>query len=290
MKNVSAELKHFLDTSKIFHVCDLYELILQSGAVYRYADYGLPVLLDDGRLFASSNRPVFKRGKLKMNSRIEVDKLAVTLYIGGEDKIGGVPIMRVAHSGGMDGSHLTLSRCFMRSPCEVVGVVELFGGYVEIKSGGGLELQLEIKSAVRWLNVDFPLQKYYPNCPWSLYGAGCGLNIENWKKDGIVVSAESASVVTVSVLSEEDGYYNEGGAEFLTGDLAGLTAPIRRSWDSSGNTKLELLMPLAALPNYGDQVKIYPGCDKSPVTCENKFNNYLRNRAAPFVPLKETIV
>lgn len=87
MKNVSAELKTFLDTSKTFHVCDLYELILQSGAVYRYADYGLPVLLDDGRLFASSNRPVFKRGKLKMNSRIEVDKLAVTLYIGGEDKI-----------------------------------------------------------------------------------------------------------------------------------------------------------------------------------------------------------
>lgn len=290
MKSVSNELKAFLDTAKTFHVCDLYELTLQSGVVYRYADYDLPVLLPDGRLFASSNRPVFKRGKLKINSKIEVDKLTVTLYIGTEDRIGGVPMMRVAHSGGLDESRLTLSRCFMREPGDVVGIVEMFGGYVEIKSGGGLELQLEVKSAVRWLNVDFPMQKYYPTCPWNLYGAGCGLNIDNWKSEGTVVSAQNTSVATVSVLTEEDGYYNEGGVEFLSGALAGIIAPVRRSWDISGNTKIEFLMPLAAIPAYGDTVKIYPGCDKSPATCENKFNNYLRNRATPFVPLKETIV
>ena len=290
MKKVSDELKNFLDTARTFHVCDLYELTLKSGAVYRYADYGLPVLLADGRLFASSNRPVFKRGKLKMNSKIEVDKLTVTFYVGGEDKIGGTPMMHVAHSGGLDEAQLALYRCFMRAPGDVVGTVEMFSGYVEIKSGGGLELQLEIKSAIQRLNVDYPPQKYYPTCPWSLYGAGCGLNIENWKRLGAVVSVESTSIIRASVLTEADGYYNEGGVEFLTGALAGITAPVRRSWDISGNTKIEFLMPLAGLPNYGDQVKIYPGCDKTPTTCENKFNNYLRNRATPFVPLKETII
>lgn len=290
MKNVSAELKTFLDTAKSFHVCDLYELTLQSGVVYRYADYGLPVLLPDGRLFASSKRPVFKRGKLKMSSKIEVDKLSGTFYIDGGDVIGGVPMMQVAHSGGLDESTMSLYRCFMSSPGSVVGTVCMFSGYVEIKSGGGLELALEVKSAVQRLNVDYPLQKYYPTCPWSLYSTGCGLDIGNWKKAGTVVSAESASIIRVSVLSEMDGYYNEGGVEFTGGALAGITAPVRRSWDVSGNTKIEFLMPLAALPSYGDTVLVYPGCDKTPATCESKFSNYLHNRATPFVPLKETIV
>lgn len=290
MKNVSAELKAFLDTSKSFHACDLYELTLQSGVVYRYADYGLPVLLSDGRLFASSKRPVFKRGKLKMSSKIEVDKLSVTFYIDGGDMVGGVPMMQVAHSGGLDESTMSLYRCFMSSPGVVVGTVCMFSGYVEIKSGGGLELALEVKSAVQRLNVDYPLQKYYPTCPWSLYSTGCGLDIRNWKMAGTVVSAESASIIRVSVLSETDGYYNEGGVEFTGGALAGITAPVRRSWDVSGNTKIEFLMPLAALPSYGDSVQVYPGCDKTPATCESKFSNYLHNRAAPFVPLKETIV
>lgn len=290
MKTVSDELKTFLNTARSFHVCDLYELTLQSGAVYRYADYGLPVLLADGRLFASTKRPVFKRGKLKISSKIEVDKLTVTFYVGDEDKIGDTPMMHVAHTGGLDEARLALYRCFMRVPGDIVGTVEMFSGYVEIKSGGGLELQLEIKSMIQRLNVDYPPQKYYPTCPWSLYGAGCGLNIETWKKAGAVVKVESTSIISVSVLTETDGYYNEGGIEFISGALAGITVPLRRSWDVSGNTKIECLMPLAATPAYGDQIKIYPGCDKSPVTCENKFNNYLRNRATPFVPLKETII
>lgn len=290
MKNVSQELKAFLDTSKNFYACDLYELTLKSGVVYRYADYDRPIVLSGGRLFSASNRPIFKRGKLKASSTIEVDKLTVTLYVGAEDKIGGVPILRAAHSGALDDSTLTLYRCFMSAPGVVVGAVEMFGGQLEIKSGGGLELALEVKSAVQRLNVDYPFQKYYPTCPWSLYGAGCGLSIENWKRAGTVVYIDGASLIRVSVLSESDGYYNEGGVEFISGALAGIIAPIRRSWDVSGNTKIEFLMPLAAAPAYGDTVKIYPGCDKTPATCENKFNNYLRNRATPFVPLKETLV
>lgn len=290
MKNVAQTLKNYLDTQKSFYVCDLYELTLKSGAAYRYADYDMPIVLSDGRLFSAAHRPVFKRGKLKASSKIEVDKLTVTLYVGAEDKIAGVPILKAAHSGALDDSNLTLYRCFMSAPGTVAGVVEMFGGQVEIKSGGGLELALEVKSAVQRLNVDYPFQKYYPTCPWSLYGTGCGLNIENWKKAGSVVYIDGTSTIRVSVLSETDGYYNEGGVEFLSGALAGIIAPIRRSWDVSGNTKLEFLMPLAAAPAYGDSVKIYPGCDKTPATCENKFNNYLHNRATPFVPLKETLI
>ena len=42
-------------------------------------------------------------------------------------------------------------------------------------------------------------------------------------------------------------------------------------------------------PRIGDVAYIYPGCDKTPTTCKNKFNNFSRNRATPYVPLKETI-
>jgi len=144
-----------------------------------------------------------------------------------------------------------------------------------------------VKSGAQKLNVEYPLRKYYPTCPYSLYGPGCGLDLEEYTTTGTVTAVESYQEFQTN-LNAVDGYYEQGGIEWLTGPLAGVSAPIQTSYQANG--RIIMLIPLDAAPQVGDTFKIYPGCNKTPITCKNKFNNFNKNRATPYIPLKETII
>lgn len=286
MKQVSPELLVYLHSRTNFYMCDLYEITLSSGLSFRYASYDMDITLPSGGVF-SCKGPQFKRDRTKLSSTIAVDKMNVTVLLDAADTISDVPIMHIAHNGGFDEATLSLFRCFMSSPGTVVGVVEMFTGYVDVKDGGGLKMNWEIKSSVQRLNVDYPLRKYYPTCPYSLYDAGCGLDIAAYSTTGVVTGVIGQQVFNTSI-AFTDQYYDQGGVEWLTGALSGVAAPIKSS--TSLNGQIVMLIPLGAAPAVGDTFRIYPGCDKTPSTCKNKFNNTLRNRATPYIPLKEAIV
>lgn len=169
MKQVSEELREYLHSRTVFVKCDLYELTMQNGLVFRYANYDMDVTLPDGRYF-SCRGPQFKRDRTKLSSEITVDKMNVTVYVDANDKIGGTPMMHVAHNGGFDEATLAIYKCFMDTPGVVVGAVMMFSGDINVKDSGGLEMSWEIKSKVQKLNIDYPTRKYYPTCPYSLYG------------------------------------------------------------------------------------------------------------------------
>ena len=85
--------------------------------------------------------------------------------------------------------------------------------------------------------------------------------------------------------SFENGFYTAGGMEWISGPLSGQATQIM---DSATNSII-YMSATNTTPNVGDVAYIYPGCDKTPATCKAKFNNFSRNRATPYVPLKETI-
>lgn len=284
MKQVSAELLNYLRSRKHFFMCDLYVLKLASGLTFRYANYGMDITLPDGNVYTSKG-PTFERSKISLTSKIKVDKLDVSMFVGNEDTVGGKPIMHVANNGGFDCSTLSLLRCFMDTPGVVVGAVELFTGDISIKDGGGLELSLEVKSSVQKLDVEYPLRKYYPTCPYNLYSAGCGLDIDNFTFNGQITSIISGYYQFGTNLIKPDGYLASGGIEFTSGVLTGVSVPIKYSTSTGVIT---LLIPLSATPVIGDTFRAYPGCDRAPTTCSNKFGNFSRNRATPYIPLKET--
>jgi uncharacterized phage protein (TIGR02218 family) len=286
MKQVSDELREYLHSRTEFFMCDLYEITLKSGLTFRYADYGRDLTLPDGRLF-SHKGPLLKRTRIKLSSGISVDKMTVTVYTDTNDIIGGAPMLQIAHNGGFDEAQLLLLRCIMDSPGVVIGAVEMFGGYIDVDSGGGLEMKWSVKSGIQKLNVEYPLRKYYPECPYSLYDAGCGLDISTYTTSGTVTGVTSAQDFTTN-LTKADGYFEQGGIEWLSGALSGVAAPIKSSYQTGG--RIVMLLPLDAAPAVGDVFNIYPGCDKTPDTCKSKFNNFTRNRATPYIPLKETIV
>jgi uncharacterized phage protein (TIGR02218 family) len=285
MKQVSDELISYLGSAKEFFMCDLYEITLQSGLVYRYASYDQDIAVSGVKY--SHKGPHFKRSQIKLSSGISVDKLTITVYSDTSDLISGTPMMQVAHNGGFDEAELSLYRCFMSAPGVVVGAVEMFGGYVDVDNGGGLEMKWVVKSGVQKLNVDYPLRKYYPTCPYSIYNTGCSLSLSAYITVGTITGVSSYQDFNTTV-SKADGYYEQGGIEFTSGTLSGVSAPVESSYLTNG--RIVMSIPMDDSPAVGDTFKIYPGCDKTPATCKSKFNNFSRNRATPYIPLEETIV
>lgn len=283
MKNADESLIKYLAKTTDFRMCDLYEITLFDGAIFRYADYDRDIFLSDGRLF-SCNGPGFSRDKISLTDDEVIDSLNIELTIDETDKMNNVRIIQIARNGGFDDARLSLYRCFIDEWGNALYILELFTGEIETPEGGGLKLALDVNSLANKLNNNFRTRCYYPTCPFSLYDSMCGVNLENYKKMGTVSSATKK--VINSKLTFANGYYEQGGLEFTSGALSGTAHSIRYS----NNNTFELLIEAESAPNVGDTFIVYPGCDKTPNTCKNKFNNFYYNRATPFIPIKETSV
>ena len=163
MKNVPQNLIDHLNQEKNFTACDLYELEQFTGAKYYYSGADYPVNYD-GKLYSVG--PIFSREKVKLNDRVVVDSMTVTLYAGQQDKLASMAIMKAAHEGNLDRAKLVLRRCFFSSGA-ILGVIELFTGNIEIKRAGGLKLELTVKSKAQGLSQEFPIRKYFPQGTYS---------------------------------------------------------------------------------------------------------------------------
>jgi hypothetical protein len=211
--------------------------------------------------------------------------MTVSISTNEQDTIGGVPIMAVVHNGGFDGAEMTLRRAFFDDSYKIIGVVGLFTGLCEVTQGGGLTLKLNVKSIVQKLNIEYPNRRYYPQCPFSVYSKECGVDIKRFRKSGKVTGLGSGANSIRIDIPFENGYYTAGGIDWLTGPMAGQSTQILQSNDGV----ILYMSALEVSPRVGDQFYIYAGCNKTPTECKNKFNNWDRNRATPYVPLKESI-
>lgn len=283
MKEVNEVLRQHLNNDKYFMSCDLYELRLRSGVTYYWADSDADVSYN-GQIYKSDG-PIIVRDKIATNSTVSVDKMTISISTNEQDKIGGVPIMAVAHNGGFDGAQMTLKRAFFDDNYTIIDAVGLFTGLCEVSQGGGLTLKLNVKSIVQKLNIEYPNRRYYPQCPFSVYSKECGVDISKFRKSGKVTALGSGPNSIRIDLQFTNGYYTAGGIDWITGPLAGQSTQILSSTDGV----ILYMSALEVSPRVGDQFYIYAGCNKTPTECKNKFNNWNRNRATPYVPLKESI-
>lgn len=282
MKQVSEALSVHLSNSQTFVSCDLYELRLKSGISYYWADTDIDVSY--GGNTYKGDGPIIVREKISTSSTVSVDKLNVTITASQSDQIGGVPVLTVAHNGGLDGATLDLRRAFFDDAGKVIECIDLFHGICEVTQGGGFILKISAKSVVQKLNIEYPNRRYYPQCPYSIYSKECGVDIKTYRKKAKVTAVTGTNTVQIDI-PFEDGYYTAGGMEWISGPLAGQATQIM----DSKNSTIIYMSATNTSPRVGDVAYIYPGCDKTPTTCKNKFNNFSRNRATPYVPLKETI-
>lgn len=164
MKTVAKDLETYLNTAKNMTSCDLYELTLFNGPTYYYADTDMDIPYD-GHVY-KHNALLIKRDQIKLNSSVVVDTMTITINADTKDLIGSVPVLQAAHDGILDRAKLQLRRCFFRDKT-IVGCISLFGGTAEVKSAGGIKLQLSVKAKTQGLNMQFPIRKYYPQGTYS---------------------------------------------------------------------------------------------------------------------------
>lgn len=117
------------------------------------------------------------------------------------------------------------------------------------------------------------------NCPHTLYDVSCGVN-KNGYAITRTVTAISGSNVTFSGVSFEVGFFDGGYIEYAAN---GLTERVAIE-SYQGNTFAALTPPEGLI--VGSTITLYPGCDRTTLTCQTKFNNLANYGGFPQLPNK----
>jgi hypothetical protein len=115
--------------------------------------------------------------------------------------------------------------------------------------------------------------------------AGASFLGENaWMRGARVLSVidNRTFICEVSDARAVDAWFNEGTALFETGANAGAGMEVK-SWDAT-TRKIELFLSMPNQIKAGDYLSLYPGCDKSRISCAAIFNNTKNMFATPDVP------
>lgn len=143
--------------------------------------------------------------------------------------------------------------------------------------GNSTTLSLDEQTA---LTVKLPILLIQPACNHILFGTGCGLAKSGWKVDFEVVDITTEYLELDNLEGYAENYFTQGHAVFEN-DIRWITR-------SYGNF-LHLQMPFAGL-EIGDTISTYPGCDKMPETCRDKFDNLANYLGMPYVPRKNPVI
>jgi len=92
-------------------------------------------------------------------------------------------------------------------------------------------------------------------------------------------------------LPEDEEWAQYGLASFIGGANAGLAREIIEhiAGASGGVATITLLIPMPFTVQAGDTLNIVAGCDKTFVTCRDKFDNAINHRGFPLIPLLEEV-
>lgn len=117
-------------------------------------------------------------------------------------------------------------------------------------------------------------------CPHALYDRRCKVMKSDYARV-VQISAVNGTGFTAPVFSLGDGYLVGGFVEFTV--IAGVIE--RQAIEAHVGTRVTLLGSTQGLTN-GMFVTVYPGCDRVPSTCEQKFNNLSNYLGFDFMPDK----
>ncbi|CUZ06653.1 phage BR0599 family protein [Serratia marcescens] len=118
-------------------------------------------------------------------------------------------------------------------------------------------------------------------CPYSLYDHNCKVSPAAFGVSGLVISALDGVSITVNLpAGSPDGWFSGGYLEWLAD---GVTE--RRGLRAQSGNVLGLFGGSAGL-SVGQVVAVFPGCDRTIATCNDKFNNVLNYGGQPHMPGK----
>ncbi|MCU4551587.1 DUF2163 domain-containing protein [Acinetobacter nosocomialis] len=285
MRQASPKLIALLDADQ-FIMADLYTITTIQGTEYCYTSYDVNLMVH-GKEFRADG-PIISREGISLSLGIEVDNLSITIETNQNTKFGDVPVAQAFHNGILDGARFKLERIFMdmNTPTDTsAGTLVLFEGRIVEPELNRYEINASVVSDVDNLKLQMPRNLYTPGCLNTLFDSACGLLSADFAVNTSIGTNSTPNRILCD-LSQPQGWFTQGVVEFLEGENIGIKRTVRLHEAGS----LILTLPLLKMPEIGEAIRVYPGCDKRLETCENRFNNRARFRGAPFVPIPETSI
>ena len=168
----------------------------------------------------------------------------------------------------------------------------LFSGEVGNTNQDITGFTFEIVTPGAKLNQRSLLDFYTPGCRYKLGDSRCGVELEGvsptFDYSGVVESvtdlilpnAGPRRIFTDTGSGLASGYFDNGQLLWSSGANNGISSDIKSFNGSQFELRLALPYPISP----GDTFHALPGCDKSPETCANKFDNFINFGGFPHVP------
>lgn len=158
--------------------------------------------------------------------------------------------------------------------------VTFAGDLVGVSFADGL-CKMKFESYMHLLDCDVPKVVVQAGCNNRLFDDVCAINSDLYKEVvAPTVSNQGRTLTSATFGGHADGYYDGGRVYFpTTGEYRYVTA-------HAGNA-ITLHYAIPTLTS-GATVHVWPGCDKKPATCVDKFNNIGQFVGFPYVPTKDT--
>lgn len=118
-------------------------------------------------------------------------------------------------------------------------------------------------------------------CPHALYDGGCKVSKASYATAIQVEALTGATITSVGLNAFATGYLAGGFFEWTT--MPGVIE--RRPIEGQSGNVLNVLGTTDGL-EVGDWITVYPGCDRTTLTCATKFNNLLNYGGFPHMPGK----
>ena len=128
-----------------------------------------------------------------------------------------------------------------------------------------------------------PIIIFQSECNWDLADGNCGLQEEDLSIEGVVNSITNISYEMTGLSAYADDYFTGGVATFGT-DFRLIT-----DYDQSSGI-ITLQVPFDARVAVGATLDLLPGCDGSPDTCKNKFDNFDNYLGMPYIPTTNPVM
>ncbi len=274
MKEVSQELQASL-SSEATTLCFCWKLTRRDGVVLGFTDHDCNLTIDG---LVHESRSGFEGGEIEELEGLSPDTTAISGGLSSDSiKAGDI------RSGRYDGASIELWLVNWKNTGERM----LQGSYElgEVTTSGAV-FKADLKTAASRLDETVG-RCFNRRCDAEFGDGRCRVNLDN---SGHCVTTTlsrqvGASVLEVAGLADiEPQWFSNGRLEWLDGPLAGETAVIAEHNQSPDATSITMWEPVHGEIPAGTGIRLVAGCDKTFVTCRDRFANSLNFQGYPHVP------
>ena len=273
---VNGSLQAKLDAG-MSQLCHIAKITRKDGEIIRVTDNDQPVTISGDGTYTPDNSMMFSAITTTANNGIQSTDCNVLFS---PDGITEQDVIR----GLYDNAEIELSVCDWSNTSW--GKLLLMSGNLSVfnvtdKKTGQFEVRGKLSRG------DARIGEYYTyECRADLGDARCGVNLSLFTVTGVVTTVDRQTSFQVDLEGDPvDGQYSFGVIKFTSGDNANLNMEVLSQASVGGGIdRLVLALAMPYNVQVGDEFEIVAGCQKTPLICRTKFNNFRNYRGEPFVP------